>query len=155
PHVEGDVVLGNPTGPGWADPETGSLDDNRRVVGRDGRSYGPLPRSWGCYRGLYHYGDRVVVSYTVGTTEVLESPGAILPEGAGAEASVFTRTLQLGPRDKNLQVVVATGDSDDPTAKIAGNVVRFTTDEPLLVGYSPNVTGASWATVGKHLCLKI
>ena len=39
PHVMGDVLLVNPTGPGWADPETGTFDDTR-LRGRDGR---PVP----------------------------------------------------------------------------------------------------------------
>ena len=45
PRVVGEVHFQNPTGPGWADPETGSLADEQRVVGRDGKRYGPLPRS--------------------------------------------------------------------------------------------------------------
>ena len=67
PRVVGLVRIANPSGPGWADPETGSFDDPR-PKGRDGRPYGPLPRRWAHYRGLYHNGGRVILSYTVGTT---------------------------------------------------------------------------------------
>src|SRR5438874_130661 len=40
PRIVGDVSFQNPTGPGWADPTTGSLADDQRIVGRDGRKYG-------------------------------------------------------------------------------------------------------------------
>ncbi len=52
----------NPSGRGWANPETGSFDDPR-MTGRDGKPYGPLPRSWARYRGnvsLRKPGDSVV-----------------------------------------------------------------------------------------------
>ena len=39
----GKLHASNPTGPGWANPETGQFIDNQRVEGRDGRRYGPLP----------------------------------------------------------------------------------------------------------------
>ena len=60
----------NPVGPGWADPETGRFDDPR-LRGRDGKPYGPLPRSWARYRGLYHYGNQIILSYTVGTAAIM------------------------------------------------------------------------------------
>ena len=57
PRVIGIVQAANSSGPGWADPETGSFVDPR-PLGRDGRQYGPLPRRWAQYRGLYHNGNR-------------------------------------------------------------------------------------------------
>ena len=77
PRVSGEVAFANPSGPGWANPETGTFDE-LRVLGRDDRRYGPLPRAWGRYRGLYQHGDQVIVSYTVGETEVLEMPGVFV-----------------------------------------------------------------------------
>ena len=40
----------NPVGPGWASPE-GKWDDDARVVGKDGKRYGPLPRDWARFEG--------------------------------------------------------------------------------------------------------
>ncbi len=60
------------TGPGWANPITGSFRDDQRVLGRDNRRYGPLPGDWAKFRGLYHHGQQVILAYTVGATEVLE-----------------------------------------------------------------------------------
>ncbi|MBS0206194.1 MAG: c-type cytochrome [Planctomycetes bacterium] len=99
PRVAGLVQFANPNGPGWAHPETGTWDDPR-LLGRDKKHYGPLPREWGQYRGLYQFGDQVIVSYTVGSTDVLEMPGA--------QSSVFTRTFQIGPRSRPMQLKVAT-----------------------------------------------
>jgi putative heme-binding domain-containing protein len=101
PRIVGRVEC-ETVGLGWADPETGSFADTR-LRGRDGKPYGPLPRAWGRYRGLYQAGDRVVLSYSVGDTQVLESPGLL-----GTESEpVFTRTFNIGPRkaDMTLRVV--------------------------------------------------
>ncbi len=61
PKLVGAVVLANSISPGWADPRTGSFEDDQRVVGRDQRKYGPLPRAWGKFQGLYHYGSKAVL----------------------------------------------------------------------------------------------
>jgi putative heme-binding domain-containing protein len=105
PHVVGNVRFTNPVGPGWANPETGRFDDPR-LKGRDGKPYGPLPRSWAQYKGMYHYGNQVILSYTVGTAPVLEMPAYEL---APYDKVVFTRTLNVGksPRDLLLRVAPA------------------------------------------------
>jgi putative heme-binding domain-containing protein len=102
PRLMGQVHLANPTGPGWADPVSGSFEDPR-LRGRDDRPYGPLPRTWAHYRGLYDFGNQAIVAYTVGDTELLETPGVeTTPAGP-----VFTRTFQIGPRSKDLLLQVA------------------------------------------------
>ena len=87
----------NPVGPGWANPATGSFDDPR-VIGADKKPYGPLPRSWAHYKGLYRSGDDCVVSYTVGDAEVLESAGLETSSGV----AVFSRTLNIGKSSHDL-----------------------------------------------------
>eukprot|EP00913_Durusdinium_trenchii_P008872 g8338.t1 len=103
PRVVGDVEFSNPTGPGWANPATGSFDDPR-LKGRDGRRYGPLPRAWAHFKGQYIHGDKTVLSYTVGKTSVLEMPGRLATENG----VVFTRSLEIGPRDREMILNVAT-----------------------------------------------
>ena len=100
----------NPPGPGWAHPDTGDWKDPR-PTGRDGKPYGPLPREWAQYRGLYVHGSRAVVSYTVGSTEVLDAPGW-LEYGA---TPVFFRTLNLGEVQKPLTLRLA---ADDPALSV-------------------------------------
>ena len=97
PRIVGQVQFANPTGPGWADPRTGSFADDQRVLGRDGRRYGPLPRAWARFRGAYAHGDKTIIRYSVGTTEVLEMPGLIestpiLGTPQQAAPPVFTRS---------------------------------------------------------------
>jgi mono/diheme cytochrome c family protein len=69
PRVAGRVRFANPVGPGWANPKTGLFTDPR-PKGTDGEPYGPLPRAWARYRGLYHYGNQVIVSNTVGEAKI-------------------------------------------------------------------------------------
>ncbi|MFQ5734878.1 MAG: LamG-like jellyroll fold domain-containing protein, partial [Planctomycetaceae bacterium] len=53
--------------------------------------------------GLYHFGNRAIVAYTVGETPVLEMPGA---ERVG-ETTVFTRAFNIGPRATAMILQVA------------------------------------------------
>src|SRR5262249_17766869 len=97
-----------PVGPGWANPETGTFDDPR-LRGRDGKPYGPLPRAWARYRGLYHHGSQIILSYMVGQAAVLETPAyELLPAKDSAEENVaFTRTLNVGKSPHDLLLRVA------------------------------------------------
>lgn len=106
PRIVGKVTTTNRSGPGWAQPNTGSFVDEQRILGRDGRRYGPLPRDWAKYRGMYHFGQQVVLSYSVGTTEILELPRVWIPDQPGAQAR-FCRTFNIGPRDRDLLLNVA------------------------------------------------
>ena len=102
PRIVGDLHFSNPVEPGWANPMNGSFQDPR-FQAVDHRRFGPLPRSWAQYKGLYHYKDKVVISYSVGNTMVLEKPGI---EG-NAENPVFTRTLNISPSATALKMRIA------------------------------------------------
>ncbi len=91
----------NPIGPGWASPD-GKWDD-ARLVGRDKKRYGPLPREWAHYEGMYLHGGKAVIAASVGRTRVLESPGWI----DSGTTPVFTRTLNVGATRKPLLLRVA------------------------------------------------
>jgi putative heme-binding domain-containing protein len=108
PRIVGQVHVANPDGPGWANPEKGGFIDGR-LRGRDGRRYGPLPRTWGHYEGVYHHGDQVILAYKIGTTRVLEMPGREI-DSARPERPIFTRTLEIGPSPKDLIMRVAPHD---------------------------------------------
>jgi len=144
PRVVGLVRFANPSGPGWANPEDGSLVDPR-PLGRDGRPYGPLPRAWAHYRGQHRQGDRVILSSTVGETPVLEMPG--LDDAAGSPA--ITRTIRLGARPKGLTLRVArvAGSSAlvrlDPTPGLP-DAVALGGPARMVAGIAPRVIGASW-----------
>jgi hypothetical protein len=72
-------------------------------VGKDGKHYGPLPRAWAHYEGLYLHGNKAVIAASIGGTRVLESPGWI----EDGDKAVFTRTVNVGAAKKPLLLRVA------------------------------------------------
>lgn len=102
PRTVGDLHFQNPVSPGWADPNTGTFADPR-FTARDKRKFGPLPREWAHYKGLYQYQDRVIISYTVGDAKVLETFGLETLD----DQPVFTRTLNISPSEKPLKMRIA------------------------------------------------
>ena len=102
PSLVGQRLFVNPMGPGWGDPDSGSFADPR-LRGEDGRPYGPLSHHWGHWKGLYRHGERIVLAYSIGTTDILDSPGL----AAGDGRPRLTRTIELGPRQSDLVLQVA------------------------------------------------
>ncbi len=98
PTVKGDVAFFTANGPGWADAQ-GNLADPRA------NQQGPLPKNWAHYEGLYLHGDQVVLKYTLGGTDVLETPGVEIVDGHSA----FTRTLQFGRSVGPTKLVLESG----------------------------------------------
>jgi hypothetical protein len=113
PTVVGDEIFGTRMIPGWA--RGGSFDDPRtRYPSTDydpqpphwqNRAYGPLPHDWARYKGLYLNGQRVALSYTVGGSSLLDSPG--WREAPPLNDGIFTRTLSIekSPDDLVLEVL--------------------------------------------------
>jgi len=94
PRTSGKVIYETEDAPGWANPSTGKFDDER-FVGLDGRRFGPLPRDWMHFVGLYRHANRIVISYTVGKAEVLESH--LLTKSGD-----IARILNIGKSDNDL-----------------------------------------------------
>jgi mono/diheme cytochrome c family protein len=90
----GAISFANPYAPAWANPQTGSFKDPR-FRGRDKKPYGPLPKEWAQYKGLYKFGDKIVYIYTVGSTKISEKMDLVVKD-------VFSRDLNLGPAKKKL-----------------------------------------------------
>ncbi|MEQ8416221.1 MAG: DUF6797 domain-containing protein [Imperialibacter sp.] len=102
PRTIGKLHFETPVGPGWANPATGSFEDPR-FTARDGRQFGPLPKKWANYKGLYYFEDKVVISYSVGNAIILEKPGVEKHD----EQTIFTRTLNISPSKQALKLRVA------------------------------------------------
>ena len=113
PRTVGDLQFANPVGPGWANPSTGSFADPR-FMASDKRRFGPLPRKWAHYKGLYQYEDRVIISYTVGDAKILETFGL---EKLNNQP-VFTRTLNISPTTQPLLMRIA---PDSVSAALVGD----------------------------------
>ncbi len=148
PRIVGKVHFENPTGPGWADPNSGSFVDDQRVIGRDGRRYGPLPQPWCKYRGLYHFENRTVLNYTVGDTEILETPSLDFVD----DQAIFIRTLNIGPRKKPLHIKLATLDGMvRQTAEVPENAICFGNEKPVTKTTRPSFDGTSYLVAEKTL----
>ena len=160
PRIAGELHVSNPTGPGWADPEDDRTADTARVVGRDGRRYGPLPRRWAKYHGFYASGDRTVVEYSVGTTRILEMPGMATAPGKGDTATdqiAFTRTFNIGPRQKKLTLVVGTV-LNDGILSVRQSVAVLGPPQGysgVIAGLSVDIPGAEWSKRQNQLCLTL
>ena len=105
PRTIGKLHFENPVAPGWANPTNGSFVDPR-FKARDGRQFGPLPKQWADFKGIYQDGDHIVVSYKIGEAKVLEEFGIEQP----IEAAVFTRTLNVsgGATPLNMRIAPIT-----------------------------------------------
>lgn len=117
PRIVGNVWLAN-RGLGWANPATGGFDDVR-LRGRDDKPYGPLPRTWGRFKGIYHHNGEVVFSYSVGDTEILEMPS--VASIGDSEPFVFSRGFSIGPRSTDLILAVAEHPSEHARLRVASH----------------------------------
>ncbi len=100
-RYRGRLVAESAPTPGWAAAD-GALGDPRH------EPFGPLPKEWGRYRGLYLHGDRVVLSYQIGGMGVLEAHAI---ESVGS-ARAFVRQLELDPSDREQVMVVQDAPKD-------------------------------------------
>ena len=103
--VVGDLMFTTPKAPGWANSNN-SFEDPR-MLGLDKKPYGPLPRDWAHWKGLYVNEDKVILSYTVGGTKILEMPSL---EKLG-QHSAIVRTLNISPSERDLILELASSDS--------------------------------------------
>lgn len=121
PSPVGTVLLSSKPTPGWA--KDGDWSDKREVPG-----FGPLPRDWARFKGIYRADDHVVFAYTVGDASVLEYPAQEAIDGV----KVFSRTLNLSASAKPLALVVGDfenvkGTSSGAQAELTGTFERETT----------------------------
>lgn len=118
PAEKAQIVFQINPGPGWSKGD--DFADPRKLPTGEGAAkipFGPLPREWAKYRGLYLNGDDVVLTYTVGTAGVMEMPGR---EKAG-DTEVVTRTFNLMSGGAGASVVLADA-PDGATATVDNNV---------------------------------
>ncbi len=150
PRIAGRVHFSNPRSPGWANPENGRWEDPR-LQGRDGRRFGPLPRAWAHYKGVFHHGGRAILSYTVGDARILEMPGVC----EGGPHPVYTRTLQVGPRTRELEMAVARIPAEAADKAVLAsaprpglvlvNLANSESGSWLAAGLTRDVAGAAWS----------
>ena len=152
PQAKGNPVFGTRPGPGW------SKED--RFTDPRPNHQGPLPKDWAHYRGLYVHGDDVVLSYTVGDSDVLEMPGV----ERGEDGTVFTRTFKLGKSSAPFTLLVAEAEhaakSEKKSGPAKGNIaVLITGADPksriIAAGLRGGPEDASWESVNGRIHLKL
>jgi hypothetical protein len=149
PTIQGRIHFRNAAAPGWS--ATDSFADPRSD------SHGPLPRSTGRYRGLFTHGEAVVLAYTVGECEVLESPRLAF---VGTER-FFVRTLNVGKTPAWLTVRLFEIPGRDSRLQsnsrgLPQGVLQVKSEEEIrLVGFKGLPPGAEWKILERHLCLRL
>lgn len=136
PRTVGTIQFENPITPGWANPATGDFRDPR-LVAVDGRPFGPLPKAWAHYKGLYYHGNRVVIKYTVGDADVLETydvaaetPTPVISRTLNLSAAATSLMLRVAPADVNVH---AMGDGVTLTQEAGFNVLKVPANTPMNV----------------------
>jgi hypothetical protein len=145
PTPAGTIHFATRKGPGWT--RTGSFQDPRQLP------IGPLPKTWGHYKGLYLNGNDVVLSYTVGQVPILEAPGYLTI----AERPVFARTFNVAATSDALSLRVL----DLPDSAIVQQqpgyvrIRRFGRSDNRFVGTRSLPGGAKWSVVDQQLVLHL
>jgi glucose/arabinose dehydrogenase len=138
------LVTTKPT-PGWA--HGGSLKDPRELA------YGPLPRDWGRFKGLFRHDNGVVFKYAIGATEVLDAPSFETHEGQ----RFFCRTLNVLPTADPLTVVIADLDNPQSIKEITkDSIAAQRGKDEVLIALKGGLPGTELAVVeGSRIVLKL
>ena len=94
PTPAGSVIFSTSSGSGWANP-AGKWENPHSPMA-------PLPKEWAKFKGMYLDGKKTVLRYSVGKTEILESPELESVKGW----TVVTRSLDIAPSDTGLRGLV-------------------------------------------------
>lgn len=134
----GEVKFSTAYAPGWAAGEIGADPRDKHQ--------GHLPHAVAKWQGLHLSGDKVVLSYSIGQSRVLETPGFARRGGA----TVFTRAFRIGATKGPLNVLIADVPGGVGAAK--GNVARLATGDrvtAVAVTGAPNGSGLAVGANGR------
>jgi len=128
PGPVGTVMFRTSAAPGWS--KGGSFSDPRPLPTGFGAStvpYGPLPKDWAQYKGLYRHGEKVALSYTVGGAALLEAPsleGGVLVrafdvQSAGAASDMLVAEVsESAPREEKNGFLIISDDPNKPESRL-------------------------------------
>ncbi len=152
PKLVGERLFTNPVAPGWARPGTDQFEDPR-LRGLDNKPYGPLPRDWGQWRGLFLHNDRVILYYKIGGVRIFESPSLTkLLSGQ----KVVIRNINIAKRDTELVLQVAHVAGSEPKLRTVDHQKIAVYDNQLTVGVVGGTEETKFEpTAEGHLRLRI
>ncbi|MEX0779417.1 MAG: DUF6797 domain-containing protein [Balneolales bacterium] len=119
--IEGRQVFGTPEIAGWA--KNGSFHGLRND------DIGNLPRDWAHYQGYYRSDDKVVLSYSVGETNVLELPETAKHDGIIA----FTRTIQVGASENKMKALISGKQGSWSAERVGDHEMTFSRNDTTYV----------------------
>jgi hypothetical protein len=153
--------------PGWS--KSGSFNDPRALPKGPRKAdvkpgdpffadvpFGPLPKDWAKYQGLYLSGDRVVFAYTVGAAKLLESPNL---ESIDGDRSLVTRTFNVLSSGAASSLLVADA-VEGTNARSEGSIAVFSSDPAnpdicTVIGLAGAPAGAKFITDGARVSLQL
>ena len=136
--------------PGWS--------TDRRFFDTRPWPYGPVPNELGSYKGLYLNGDKVVFSYRIGDTDILESPDFKRIQGQ----EVFIRTFNLGPTNNEFSLQISQSPDGSATSLkktalslTSGYIEVHSGNHTRLIGYRGMPASANWRLAERHIILDL
>ncbi|MEX0594431.1 MAG: cytochrome c, partial [Balneolaceae bacterium] len=115
--AEGRQLFGSSSRVGWA--RNGSWEAPREA------GMGPVPANWTQYKGYYLYGDWVILSYSVGETDILEFPRA----WSHGESHLFSRGFEIPGREEELEGLLLEMNPHWKIESVRKDQIILTTDE--------------------------
>jgi cytochrome c2 len=101
PTITGSPKAATGSYPGWS---TGRpVYKNIRTRPAEEPNWDPMPATQGRWKGVYAYGDKAVLNYTVGKTDIIEMPGGYKFDGQFA----FIRTFRFESPEQELYLTAA------------------------------------------------
>lgn len=124
PNIVGDIAFRTSMVPGWAGPKGKWMEPNPPTIkGNDVYSMGPLPRQWAKWKGHYTHGKRVVLSYTVGASDVLESPSY--------KNGIFTRQFEITRSPSKSPMSLLVCEVNGANGIVQGNLATLNKDDAI------------------------
>lgn len=143
PRTVGKLQATNPITPGWANPLTGSFEDPR-IRGLDGRPFGPLPKEWAHYQGLYKYNDQTIIQYSVDQAVVLERFDLDSIDGM----PIFSRIINISENNRPLKMRVLP--AKYPVKLISGSATLTIEEDYHVLNIPANQTSKARILFGKN-----
>lgn len=134
PAIIGVQAFGTKQGPGWANAK-GEFVDSRQ------EPFGPLPKEWCRWDGMYVNGSNVVLAYTVLGSKIFEQPSSVSANGDLA----FVRTFRIDKAAADLRAALA--DVEDGKVSLANGVATIET--------STNITQVRLSGAPKNVKLEV
>lgn len=131
--IEGNQVFAT------SDQLAGWTKDGRFAAQRQNNGKGNLPKGWAHYKGYYKYGNKIILSYSVSGTDILELPRTVRHDGSLA----FTRTMQISATSTSKEALILKKRDSWSVEKYTNHSIILNTDSSALavciINASPKV----------------